>query len=125
VKVVGSDVGEFISGETDLRGVFKAGGLVGEATVIVKKGTSYAFFRGTATHQPLVAARKRRGRIQPAESKPKAQQLALGEPMAAQELLEKSLGKENKALQGQNFENLRRLTRTKQEGMQARQAKRK
>ncbi|WP_165074525.1 MG2 domain-containing protein [Paludisphaera rhizosphaerae] len=49
VKVVGSADPEFRSGETDLRGVFAAEGLHGQATVVVRKGISeYAFHRGKA-----------------------------------------------------------------------------
>ncbi|MCC6669778.1 MAG: tetratricopeptide repeat protein [Planctomycetes bacterium] len=55
VKVVGSVDGRFRSGESDLRGVFAADALVGQATVIVKKGDEYAFFRGTGLHQPAAA----------------------------------------------------------------------
>ncbi|MBM4063172.1 MAG: hypothetical protein FJ265_19055, partial [Planctomycetes bacterium] len=52
VKVVGSGDQRFRSGDTDLRGIFVAEDLVGLATVIVKKDDQYAFFRGTAVHQP-------------------------------------------------------------------------
>jgi hypothetical protein len=52
VKVVGSGDQRFRSGDTDLRGIFVADDLVGQATVIVKKGDEYAFFRGKGTHQP-------------------------------------------------------------------------
>src|SRR5262249_49917202 len=48
VKVIGSDNPQFISGETDLRGVFVAEGLRGVVTAVARKGTSqYAFYRGT------------------------------------------------------------------------------
>ena len=47
VKAVGSDDGNFKSGETDLRGVFVADGLRGKATVIAREGDArYAFHRG-------------------------------------------------------------------------------
>ncbi len=52
VKVIGAGDQRFRSGESDLRGVFVADELVGEATVIVKKGDQYAFYRGTGIHQP-------------------------------------------------------------------------
>ena len=51
VKVVGSGDGKFRSGDTDLRGVFTADDLVGQATVLVKKGDRFAFFRGKGVHQ--------------------------------------------------------------------------
>jgi hypothetical protein len=48
VKVIGSANPHFISGETDLRGVFVAEGVQGQATVVVRKdATGYAFHRGT------------------------------------------------------------------------------
>ncbi len=48
VKVIGSHNGNFISGDTDLRGVFLAEGVQGEAAVVARKGTAqYAFYRGT------------------------------------------------------------------------------
>jgi hypothetical protein len=48
VKVIGSSNPQFISGQTDLRGVFAAEGVQGQATVVVRKDASeYAFHRGT------------------------------------------------------------------------------
>jgi prepilin-type processing-associated H-X9-DG protein len=48
VKVIGSDNPQFISGETDLRGVFVAEGVRGLVTIVSRKGDSqYAFYRGT------------------------------------------------------------------------------
>jgi outer membrane protein assembly factor BamD (BamD/ComL family) len=47
VKVIGSGNDEFISGETDLRGVFVADGIRGTTTVIAEaEGGRYAFYRG-------------------------------------------------------------------------------
>ena len=49
VKAVGSAAGRFISGETDLRGIFIADGLRGTTTVIARDAENrYAFHRGTA-----------------------------------------------------------------------------
>jgi len=48
VKVIGSDNAAFRSGQTDLRGVFVAEGVVGTVTTVARKGTKqYAFHRGT------------------------------------------------------------------------------
>ena len=48
VKVIGSRNKDFVSGETDLRGVFVADGIQGTSTVIAQAGSArYAFFRGT------------------------------------------------------------------------------
>jgi hypothetical protein len=129
VKVVGSESGDFVSGDTDLRGVFEAGNLIGEATVIVKKKTSYAFFRGTTLHQPDAAIRRRASRDAPAAMAKDArgnaaQQLDLGELEEAQQLLE-DLDSANRAIQGKQIDQLREMTRNKQQGMQAQQARRK
>ena len=46
VKVIGNGNADFVSGQTDLRGVFVANGIQGGATVIAQAGPSrYAFFR--------------------------------------------------------------------------------
>lgn len=47
VKVIGSETPQFVSGETDLRGVFVAEGLRGLVTAVARKATSqYSFYRG-------------------------------------------------------------------------------
>ena len=62
VKMIGSDNSEFLSGETDLRGVFVAEGLVGRLTVVVQRDRNqYAFYRGTADLGPPPTARFRQG----------------------------------------------------------------
>ncbi len=49
VKVIGSDNSSFVSGETDLRGIFIADGITGAAAVIVRSGKDrYAFYRGVS-----------------------------------------------------------------------------
>ncbi|QEH33600.1 Outer membrane protein assembly factor BamD [Aquisphaera giovannonii] len=48
VKVIGTNNGDFFSGETDLRGVFVAEGVQGHVTAVARKDASqYAFYRGT------------------------------------------------------------------------------
>ncbi|MDA7977875.1 MAG: tetratricopeptide repeat protein [Pirellulales bacterium] len=56
VKVIGSRTPEIVSGETDLRGVFVADNLAGQATVIAQADSGrYAFFRGeTELGPPMV-----------------------------------------------------------------------
>jgi hypothetical protein len=47
VKVIGTRNQDFVSGETDLRGVFSAQSIHGTSTVIAQAdGNRYAFFRG-------------------------------------------------------------------------------
>ena len=52
VKVIGSGDSEFVSGSTDLRGIFIADNIHGAATVIARKGDQYAFYRGQTALQP-------------------------------------------------------------------------
>ena len=48
VKVIGSDNPHFLSGETDLRGVFVADGIRGHVTAVARNNSNqYAFHRGT------------------------------------------------------------------------------
>ncbi|MFO0909329.1 MAG: MG2 domain-containing protein [Isosphaeraceae bacterium] len=57
VKVIGSNNSAFLSGETDLRGVFVAEGVQGQAAAVARKGTAqYAFYRGTTPIGPPPAA---------------------------------------------------------------------
>jgi alpha-2-macroglobulin len=49
VKVIGGENPNFLSGETDLRGIFVAEGVQGEVAAVARKGDGqYAFYRGTA-----------------------------------------------------------------------------
>jgi len=49
VKVIGTDNPTFFTGQTDLRGVYVADGVIGQVTAVARKGTGqYAFYRGTA-----------------------------------------------------------------------------
>jgi tetratricopeptide (TPR) repeat protein len=49
VKVIGTDNPTFLSGQTDLRGVFVAEGVQGQVTAVARKGSGqYAFYRGKA-----------------------------------------------------------------------------
>jgi tetratricopeptide (TPR) repeat protein len=58
VKVIGSDQNRFLSGYTDLRGVFIADGIAGTSTVIAEREGEYAFHRGRA---PLMMAPQQEG----------------------------------------------------------------
>ena len=56
VKVIGSRNSDFVSGETDLRGVFVADAIQGTSTVIAQaQGDRYAFFRGQVELGPAAA----------------------------------------------------------------------
>ena len=67
VKVVGSRDGRIRSGETDLRGVYVADDLRGKATVLVKDGESYAFYRSTANFGPAPRQQQMREQLKQME----------------------------------------------------------
>jgi len=59
VKTIGSRNKDFVSGETDLRGVFVADGIRGTSTVIAQADSGrYAFFRGTRQLVPQTLRRR-------------------------------------------------------------------
>jgi hypothetical protein len=58
VKVIGSANDQFVSGQSDLRGIFVADGIVGTSTVIARTDANrYAFHRGKVAlgHVPQAA----------------------------------------------------------------------
>ncbi len=58
VKVIGTDNPSFITGDTDLRGVFVAEGVRGLVTAVARKGDGqYAFYRGTTYVGPRQSTR--------------------------------------------------------------------
>ncbi len=50
VQVRGSENDRFVTGTTDLRGVFSASGIQGVATVLAQLNDQYGFYRGTVHH---------------------------------------------------------------------------
>ena len=99
VKVVGTNNDVFLSGHTDLRGVFQADGVNGTATVLARaEGGKYAFYRGSQTHgkaQPVPAANSRLPTKKPAAAKGKKQ-------LQASDYL-RNIDVQNKAVQDSNF----------------------
>ena len=77
VKVIGSNNAAFLSGQTDLRGVFVAEGVVGTATTVARKGTKqYAFHRGTqflGSRTPPQAQPPQSGQAVPSDAPPAPQ----------------------------------------------------
>jgi len=118
VKVIGSRNDDFISGETDLRGVFVADGIQGTSTVIaLAEDSRYAFFRGET---PLA--------VPPAEKAPAAgqqpeQQRKAGKAAASlkQQLLE-GLQRSNYENQKSQVEELQRVYDSEQQGVMPSQA---
>jgi tetratricopeptide (TPR) repeat protein len=69
VKVIGSGNADFVSGQTDLRGLFVADGIRGGATVIALAGPSrYAFYRAKEATVPLPEVVAADGRLGPGQA---------------------------------------------------------
>jgi alpha-2-macroglobulin len=115
VKVIGSRNVEFISGETDLRGVFVADGVQGTTTVIAEEGNNrYAFFRG---HTEL-------GPQPPAASAPPAQPPAPQAKPGADdsEHLLRQLQESNEMILRSQGENLKNIYQQNPQGVQLKEA---
>ncbi|HEV3005705.1 MAG TPA: outer membrane protein assembly factor BamD, partial [Pirellulales bacterium] len=115
VKVIGTRNPDFVSGETDLRGVFVAEAIQGASTVIAEAGEGrYAFYRGTLELGPPPAA--------PAPQKAESQPPAGGSPASnAQQLLE-GLNQSNEAIQRMQGDNLNNLYQKNKKGVQVKEA---
>lgn len=107
VKAIGTSDREFKSGETDLRGLFSAAGLRGQATVIARDGEArYAFYRGANwLGAPEQAAT-------PPEAKPAQQMMDY----------QMNLRQNQQDIQGKNIELFEKMRRQKSEGVQAKMA---
>jgi hypothetical protein len=74
VKVIGTRNSDFVSGETDLRGVFVADDIKGSTTVIAQADSDrYAFYRGETQLGPAPPEAGRSAAEAPSESKPGGQ----------------------------------------------------
>lgn len=105
VKVIGSGNEEFVSGQTDLRGIFVADGIQGAATVIARdRQDRYAFYRGTA-----VLAGEREYRQQAEPEQPEADYRG-------------STRRRQDEMQQMNKENLDKLYEENREGVQVQEA---
>jgi alpha-2-macroglobulin len=119
VKVIGTRNGDFVSGETDLRGVFVAQSIQGTSTVIAEGDDNrYAFFRGhteLGPAPPPAPAPNATAGATPAEpnAKPAANQM--------EQLLE-GLNEGNSAIQQMQGENLKRLYKNESKGVKAKDA---
>lgn len=78
VKVVGENNDLFLSGHTDLRGVFQADGVTGAATVLARaEGGKYAFYRGHQNHGPPPEEANAEAAQMPENAKPAGSKLQL------------------------------------------------
>ena len=116
VKVIGTRNGEFVSGETDLRGVFVAQSIQGTSTVIAEgENNRYAFFRGHTELGPPPAQAN-----QPAP--PAAPAAAAEKPASDAEQLLEGLQQSNSAIQQMQGENRRGIYRQERKGVKAKEA---
>jgi hypothetical protein len=122
VKVIGSGNADFVSGATDLRGIFVADGILGTSTVIAQIDPSrYAFFRGKTELGP----QPQPGYAAPPQSSPAAStKMAPAEKRAGgleESLLENVKGF-NKSFQGKQQESIEKMYKSKSEGLPAARA---
>jgi hypothetical protein len=113
VRVIGSQNSDFVSGETDLRGVFVADGIHGKSTVIARaEGSRYAFFRGQTELAPgryraaEAGAPAEAAKLAPQTGKPAAQPAA---PQSLEKQLLEGLQEQNKSFQGKQIEQLDKM----------------
>ncbi len=122
VKVIGSRNPEFISGETDLRGVFVADGVQGTATVIAEEGDNrYAFLRGhTELGPPAPMPSAATAAPMPPGGTPPT---AAGKPVASEsEQLLEQLQLRNSEIQQRQGENLKNIYQNPKSGVQLKEA---
>jgi hypothetical protein len=109
VKVIGSGNSDFVTGETDLRGIFKADAIRGATTVIARaQSNRYAFFRGT----------KLLAQAAEAPAPPDAAKQQAPAQDSGQSLLE-NLDRNKNELQQQQRDSYRSLLRNRVRGVKA------
>ena len=115
VKVIGSANDHFQSGQTDLRGIFVADGIVGTSTVIAKTDANrYAFFRGKTVL----------GSVSPqsqSQTKEQGKPGEGGQPSQRESLLE-GLQRQNGDINRLQRDNYRGLLQNKTQGIKAKAA---
>jgi tetratricopeptide (TPR) repeat protein len=121
VKAIGSRNDDFVSGETDLRGVFIGDNLAGTATVIAEADNGrYAFFRGEKELGPPPQAPNA-----PAAQPATAAAPAAGKPMGGEDksdVLLEELHRFNKDVQGKNRSTLDNNYKDQRGGVKAKEA---
>jgi hypothetical protein len=133
VKVIGAGNPDFVSGATDLRGVFVADGIRGTSTVIAQADPArYAFFRGQTDLKPPepTAAATLAEQSKPVAASPPALEKgkAAGKARAGQpsrsldEQLLEGLQNTNRAIQGKQVDELKMLYKREQSGVEAQKA---
>ncbi len=113
VKVIGSGMNRFVSGETDLRGVYLADGINGYSTAIARDGDgNFAFYRSEGAVLAMAASKS---------------------PLAAQGQARRKAGKavdyrsnlqfDIRQLQGSNSLMIQNIFKSQQRGVEVRQTK--
>jgi len=121
VKVIGSRNDDFVSGSTDLRGVFVADGIRGNSTVIAQlEPTRYAFFRGQ-TNLTTEEERKAAEKAAPKSSTKGGKGMASPAQSLEDSLLENVKGR-NFDAQGKQQQQLKELYENPNKGVEAQKA---
>lgn len=117
VKVVGTHNDLFLSGHTDLRGVFQAEGVNGAATVLARaEGGRYAFYRGQQIHGT------------PPQANAPAQEQMEGKPAGGKKQLQqfdylRNIESQNRTVQDENFKAWDAQRRGDNSGVEVQRAK--
>ena len=110
VKAIGTENDKFISGKTDLRGVFIADGIRGRSTVIARSNKHrYAFYRGT---QAIGTQRRSKGE----------HQHVVPSPQRSTDYL-MNLRMRSKKIQSSNIEQFDQMRRSSRTGVQVQNAR--
>jgi len=125
VKVIGSRNPDFVSGSSDLRGVFVADGIKGTSTVIAQADAGrYAFFRGQTNlvpEAPLPALSTQPAAPAREPAKTQAGGKAMAPATLDQQLLQ-GLQETNFEIQGRQVEQLKQMYKREQKGVEAQKA---
>ncbi|QDV45560.1 tol-pal system protein YbgF [Stieleria neptunia] len=127
VKVIGSANDQFVSGQTDLRGLFVADGIEGTGTVIaVGQNDQYAFHRGSVFLQQARGQTLDRQRAQtddmfglPADA---SQEPAAGQSVKGGKALLNNLFNQNGVFQQEQKMNYEGLMNNRRDGVQSKEA---
>ena len=110
VKAIGTENDKFISGKTDLRGVFIADGIRGQSTVIARSNENrYAFYRGTQVIGKRTGSKRKQNQFVPVLQKSTDYRM--------------NLKMRNKKIQSSNIEQFDRMRRSSQAGVQVYKAR--
>ena len=109
VKAIGTENDKFISGKTDLRGIFIADGIHGRSTVIARSNENrYAFYRGTQSIGTQRGSKREQQQFVPAPQQSTDYRM--------------NLKMRNKKIQSSNIEQFDRMRRSSRTGVQVQKA---